>query len=76
MESLCICRQCFSTKLLLMKTPIVPKLTKIYTVKDLEVLVVSREIGKCREFSQASRVLIVDQKECFFSHLRDEVVTI
>lgn len=43
-----------------MKTPIVPKSTKIYTVKDLEVLVVSREIGKCREFSQASRVLIVD----------------
>ena len=52
-----------------MKTPIVPKSTKVYTVKDLEVLVVSREIGKYREFLQVSRVLIVDQKECFFPHL-------
>ena len=49
----------------------------MHTVKDSEVLVVSREISKYRKVSQALRALIVGWKESFFSYLvywRDEMV--
>jgi len=49
LEILHIFKQYFSTKPLSIKTPIASESTKIYTTKDLEVLVVSKEIIKYKE---------------------------
>ena len=79
LESLYVFRQCFFTKLLLMKTLIVSEFTRAYTAKDLEISVISKEIDRYSEVLQMLSTLIIDWKGSFFSYLkqkRDKVATI
>ena len=49
LNSLWVLRLYLSIKLLLVKIPVTPELTSIYTEKGSNVSVVSREIGRYKE---------------------------
>ena len=69
-KSLQVFKQCFSTKLWLMKILVVLELSQACIDTDLAVSVVSRKIERYKKVLQALRVLIIEYGRSLFSHLK------